>query len=143
MARCRLPTWLCSNWLRGYWLSSYLLRAGYLATGYLATGYVATWLHGYLATSLRGYMATWQRTISMTTLVPDYQEGVRSATINGDLTMQERQRRRQPQSMLKGLERGVAVTVYVVVNFLYDRVTFTKKNTREIFFKIKKQFFVK
>ena len=30
----------------------------------------------------------------------------------GDLTM--RQRRRQPQSTLKGLERGVAVTVLVV-----------------------------
>ena len=47
-----MPTWLCS---------------------YVATGYVAT--------SLRGYMATWLRAISMTTLVPDYQEGARSATI--------------------------------------------------------------
>ena len=33
-----------------------------------------------------------------------------------DLTMQQRQRRRQPQSTLKVLERGVAVAVLVVVN---------------------------
>ena len=33
-----------------------------------------------------------------------------------DLTMRQRQLRRQPQSTLKGLERGVAVAVLVVVN---------------------------
>ena len=43
-----------------------------------------------------------------------------------DLTMRQRQRRRQPQSILKGLERGVAVAVHVVVNFPYDWGTFTK-----------------
>ena len=35
-------------------------------------------LHGYPAT---GDVATWLRAISMTTIVPDYQEGARSATI--------------------------------------------------------------
>ena len=42
--------------------------------------------------------------------------------VNTDLTMRQRQRRRQPQSTPKGLERGVAVAVHVVVNFPYDRV---------------------
>ena len=49
----------------------------------------------------------------------------RPRVIIRDLTM--RQRRRQPQSTRKGLERGIAVAVHVVVNFPYDRVTFTKK----------------
>ena len=44
-------------------------------------GHVATWLRGYMASWLHGYVATGLRAISMTTLVPDYQEGVRSATI--------------------------------------------------------------
>ena len=42
---------------------------------------MATWLHGHLASWIHGYVATSLRAISMTTLVPDYQEGARSATI--------------------------------------------------------------
>ena len=45
---------------------------------YMAMQLLATWL---LATWLHGYMATWLRAISMATLVPDYQEGARSAII--------------------------------------------------------------
>ena len=79
------------TWLHGYFssicvFSDHMLR-GYMTTqlhDYVATwlrGYVATWLRGYEATWLRGYMATWLHAISMTTLVPDYQEGARSARI--------------------------------------------------------------
>ena len=57
MARCLLPTWLCSYWLRGYWLSSYWLRSYWLSSywlcGYATIGY---WLRRYLATSLPGCM---------------------------------------------------------------------------------------
>ena len=78
-------------------MATFLLSVSFptmhMLRGYMTTqlhGYVATWLRGYMATRLRGYMATWLhgcvatwlRAISMTTLlVPDYQEGARSATI--------------------------------------------------------------
>ena len=53
----------------------------YMAMQLLATWLLATRLRGYVATWLHGYMGTWLRAISMATLVPDYQEGARSATI--------------------------------------------------------------
>ena len=67
--------------LHGYWLHDYVATwlRGYKATWLY--GYMASWIHGYMATRLRGYVVTWLRAISKTTLVPDYQEGARSATI--------------------------------------------------------------
>ena len=74
---CIPMSWSDAYCLHGYAATGYV-ATGYAATGYVATGYAAT---GYPAT---GYVATWLRAISMTTLVPDYQEGARSATIIRD-----------------------------------------------------------
>ena len=78
-----MATFLLSvSFLTTYYVATSL--RSYMATDYVATwlrGYMATWLHGFGATWLRGYVDTWLCAISMTTLVPDYQEGVRSTTI--------------------------------------------------------------
>ena len=63
------------TWLHGYFSSICVF------SDHMLRGYMTTWLHGYMGTWLHSFVDTWLCAISMTTLVPDYQEGARSATI--------------------------------------------------------------
>ena len=76
-AKCSRFLWI----MRHGYFSSICVFSDHMLRGYMTRSYMARWLHGFVDTWLHDCVATWLRAISMTTLVPDYQEGACSATI--------------------------------------------------------------